>query len=138
MVVAMTAGRKERDRDAVARVLIVVAAAVVLLGMTVRVVRVVDAHRRRLCLGTRVDDFAELRRETLGADQLHIAWATVLLVVRRAAADHVHVQLRDDRISRDRGMIREIRGAPKTFLFTGVPDEDDRPLGLHRTGRERL
>src|SRR5262245_54622527 len=105
MVVAMTAGREKRDRDAVTRVLVVIAAAVILLRMTVRVVRVIDAHRRRLRLGGCVDDFAELRRETLGADQLDVPWTAILLVVRRAAADHVHVQLRDDRITRDRGMI---------------------------------
>src|SRR5262245_12037841 len=138
MVVAMTPGREKRDRNAIARVFIVVAAAVVLLRMTVRIVRVIDAHRRGFRLGGRVDDFAELRRKTFGADQLHIAWATILLVVPRAAADHVHVQLRDDRVTRDRGMIREIGRAPQTFLLAGVPDEDDRALRLHRTGRERL
>src|SRR5690242_14583975 len=76
VVVAMPAGGEERDRDAVSRVLVVVAAAVVLLRVAVGVELVVESERFRLRLVYRLDEVPQLRRQAPRSDQLEIARAT--------------------------------------------------------------
>src|SRR5262249_32387725 len=96
VVVAMSASGEEHDRDAVARVLVVIAPAVVLLRMTVGVVLVVELEGRRLRLSHRLHEITELRGQATRADELQIARATALYVARSAAPHHVDVQLGDD------------------------------------------
>ena len=112
VVVAVAAGREKDDRNAVARILVVVAAAVVLRGMSVRVELVVEMKRRGFRLGDRLDQVAELRGQSARPDELKVSGATALLVMRSAAADHVHIELRDDRIAWDRGMVGEVLRSP--------------------------
>src|SRR5262252_1792197 len=71
-------------------------------------------------------DLIELRTDAVGADQINCVRLARLVVA--VAANHVDVELRDDVIEIDGRMIHEIARAPKPALFTGVPDEQHRPL----------
>src|SRR6185437_3495700 len=108
MVVAVTARRKERDRDAGACVHVVIAAAVELLRVAGRVELIIERERLLASLVHGLDQVAELGREPARADELHVTWAAAILVVGAASPHHVHVELRDDRVAGYRRMVREI------------------------------
>src|SRR5437016_5535619 len=63
MVVAVTASREERDRNSVARVLVVVAAAIDLLRVSARVERVVEREVVSSTFVHRLDNVAKLSRQ---------------------------------------------------------------------------
>src|SRR5881394_45088 len=69
MVVPVTSGREKLDRNAVARVHVVIAAAVVLLRVAGGIVLVVERERLASGLVDSLDEIAELGRETPRADQ---------------------------------------------------------------------
>src|SRR5678815_2438940 len=96
--------------NAIARVAVMVCAAVVLQGMAGLVVREIEAEGLRLTGVHAVDDIAELRRETAEAYDLQVSRAGPRQVVDRAPADHVHVDLRHQRVAGHRGVIREPSG----------------------------
>src|SRR5690349_8635840 len=72
MIVAMPTRGEEDDRNSVARILVVIAAAVVLLRMSVGVVLIVEPERRLLRLPHALHQIAELRGETMRSDQLQV------------------------------------------------------------------
>src|SRR6267142_601198 len=108
MVVAVIARREERDGNAVARVHVVIAPAVVLLRMPRGVELIIERERLLPSLVHGLDQIAELGREPARADELQVSRTAASLVVGAAPAHHVHVELRHDRVARDRRMVREI------------------------------
>src|SRR5205807_7915421 len=60
------------------------------------------------------------------------------LVAGGAPADHIHVQLRDDRVAWHGRVVREGARAQQPFLLAGVPHEQDRPLRLALERRNPL
>ena len=108
-------------------------------GWPLASMRVVEGEAELVGLVHVLDQVAELGGQPARADELHVAGpaaeVTAVLrragdVGRRAAADHVHVELRDDRVARHRRMVREVLGAEEARLFARVPDEEDRALRL--------
>ena len=134
----MTTGGKKHDRYAVARVLIVVASAVILLGMTIGVVLIVEVEGGGLRLRHRFDEITELAGQPTRADQLQVPRPATFHIVGMAPPDHVHVQLSDNRIARNRWMIREVLRSPEALLFAGVPYEKNGALGLHSGADQRF
>src|SRR4029077_20247938 len=72
-------------------------------------------------------------------DELHVGGASVQryavlrptgLIAGITAADHVHVELRHDRVAWYGGVIGEIAGAEQALFLGGVPHEKDRALRL--------
>ena len=59
-------------------------------------------------------------------------------VGRRTSAHHVQVEIGHDRVARHGGVVGKPLRAPQSLLLTGLPDEEQRPHGLHRTLRKRL
>ncbi len=59
-------------------------------------------------------------------------------VGRHAAADHVNIDLRHDRITRHRGIVGEVLRSPKAALAASVPDEENRPLRFDLPLHQRL
>src|SRR3954463_10734600 len=105
MVFRMTARREKGHRNAVARVHVVIAAAVVLAGVPVRVVLIVVLERRVELSPFGIDDVAELRGEPARSDDLKRAGAAAGSHGTWSPTDHVDVDLRDDRVARHRGMV---------------------------------
>ena len=132
----MIAGREEGDRNPVARVHVVITAAVVLLGMPRGVELIIERKRLLPGLVHRLDHVAQLGRQPARADQLQISGSAAGLVVGPPAPHHVHVELRDDGIARDRRMVREVLRAEQPQLLARMPDENQRPLGLRLLTRE--
>ncbi len=128
VIVAVPAGGEERDRNAIARVFVVIAAAVDVLRVAVGVEGVVEYKGLLLLLVHCLDDVAQLRGQPATSDQLEVMRAAARNVGRLAAPDHVHVELRNDRITRDGWMIREPLRTVKSQLFSRVPDEHQRAL----------
>src|SRR5215218_6409137 len=77
MVVRVAASGEEHHRDAVAGVLIVVAAAVDVLRVAVRVDGVVEVEPELVGLVYVFDQIPELGRQPPRADQLEVSWPTV-------------------------------------------------------------
>src|SRR5262249_16264626 len=95
---AVKTGREEHYRNPQASIVVMVAAAVDVLRVTVRVVLIVELERHLLRLVHLLNDVAELRGETARADELHVSLAAARDVLRRATAQHVYVELRHDRV----------------------------------------
>src|SRR5258705_379929 len=112
-VVAGVPRPEERDRNAVARIHVVIAAAVVLLRMAGGVELIIERKRLLPRLVHGLDQVAQLGREPAGPDELQVSRPPAVLVVGAAAAHHVHVQLRDDRVARPGGVTRERFGPPQ-------------------------
>src|SRR5438094_4282458 len=130
MVFRMAAGRHEHDRNAITRIRIVVAAAVVLSRMPVRVIAVIELERGRELLAFHLDDVAELRRQSSRSNELQVARASAWRKRAWAATDHVDVDLSHDGIAWHRGMVGEVPRAEHPFLLRDVPYEQNRPLRL--------
>src|SRR5437763_16477532 len=96
VVIAVATRREENNRDAVSRVLVVIAAAVVLLGVAVRVKLVVELERRRLRLCDRLYEITKLGRQPTRTNQLQISRPSTFHVIGSTTTDHVDVELRDD------------------------------------------
>ena len=130
VVVPVAAGAEEGDRDPVARVHVVVAAAVEVVGVPVGIVgrsRTTSPYLpSRFTCSARSPSSVESRREP-------IAW---MYPGRRSFSslggpprrDHVDVDLRHDRIARHRRVIGEPAAALEPRLLAGVPHEEQRPL----------
>src|SRR5881296_2912265 len=108
MVFRMTARGHEHDGNAIARVRVVVAAAVVLSRMTVRVVRVVELERGREFFALDLDDVAELCRQPSRADELQVAGTAAGRQCARSTTDHIDVDLSNDGIARNGWVIGEV------------------------------
>ena len=101
VVIEVPSRAHEHDRDAIAGVLVVITAAVVLLGVSLSVEGVIEPE---VVPARRVHAFheiAKLRRKTARAEKLEVALAgaargTAGNVISATAADHVDVELRDD------------------------------------------
>ena len=131
VIVGVPAGRHEDDGDAVARVVVVVGAAVVLLGMAACIVLEVEHPVELLLDAHLLDEVTELRGELSRADELEVVRTAVDLVACLATADHIEIELRDDLLARHCGVIGEMLGAEQPELLAGMPDEDEGTLGLH-------
>ena len=122
----MQPGREEDDRNALRRVAVVIASVVELFGIARIVDLVVERQRlRQRCVG-RAADVVQLGADAIGADQVHRVRLARLVVA--VPADHVDVQLRDDRVERHRRVVGEVPRAVQPALLAGVPDEQQRPL----------
>src|SRR4029077_12456557 len=128
----MQAGGEERDRNAVARVLVVVRAASDVRGWPAGSDRVVEYQAVPTGRIDPLHEIPQLGREAARPDQLQVARAAVQrrsvlaaprLIAVGAPADHVHVELRRDGIARHRGVVREVARAQQPLLLTGVPYE---------------
>src|SRR5688572_1314976 len=121
VVVAMPARGEEHDRNAVARVHVVIAAAIDVLRMTVGVERVVERESRFLFRVHILDEIAKLRREPTRADDLYVTFVATVQelarlsfarnVRRPTATDHVDVELHDDGIAWHGRMVGEVTRA---------------------------
>ena len=100
--------------------------------MSVGIHRVIERERFSLAPVHRFGEVAELGRQPARANELQIIRISIVahaggsdtgVVRRRAATNHVHVQLRDDRIARDCGMVGKPLGSVKPFFLADVPHE---------------
>src|SRR5258708_3620734 len=139
MVVRVSARGEEDDRDAVARVLVVIAPAIDVRWMAVGVHGIIECQRMLLGAIHGLGEIAQLRGESTRSNQLNVVGIAVVslafpgysrVVSGRATTHHVHVELRDDRIARDSRMIGVPLRSVETGFFTDVPYEQQRPLGL--------
>ena len=101
-----------------------IAAAVDVLRVTVRVELIIECERLLPGLVHRLDQIAELGREAARADELQVSRPTAILIIGAATANHVHVELRHDRVARDRRMVGEILRSEQPELLARMPDED--------------
>src|SRR5688572_11205074 len=136
VIVAVPRGRKERDRNSVASVLVVIAPAVDALRVPVRVEAVVEDEAMVSALVHRLDDVPKLRGKPSAPDELKEVRTAARTVLSLAAADHVYVELRNDRIPRNRWMFREPFSPVQAELFRRVPHEDQGSLWFSLRERE--
>jgi len=123
MIIRMHVGEEEHRRNAVLRVRELIAPVIVLVAvMEPEVVLLLHIHG--------IDDVAQFGRHAACTLHLEIIGSTSDPVAGVAAADHVDVDLRDDRIPRDRRMAGEPVRPSHVDFFATVPDEDDGPFGL--------
>jgi hypothetical protein len=101
MVVDVTASAQERNWDSVPRVLVMITAAVVLLGMTGSIERVIELQAVPVVDVHPLEEITKFGRQSSRSDQLHIAWISAGKVARLSPADHVDIELSDDRVARD-------------------------------------
>ncbi len=134
----MLAGGEERHRDPEPGVHVVVAPAVDVGRMAVRVPRVVEAEAVLPLRVGLLDQATQLGGEPARADELEVPRAAARDVGGVAAADHVHVELGHDGVARHRRMTGEPVGAEQAELLGGVPDEEDRAPGPVGRAGQRL
>src|SRR5450759_4908875 len=106
--------------------------------MPIRVKRVVEAEWSRLALVYRFHDVTQLGREPARSHELQIRRSATHEIERAATADHVHVQLRHDRVSRNGGIVREVSRSQEARLFSRGTEEEERPARPHAGPGERL
>ncbi len=130
----MQAGGEEHDRNALVRIAVVIAPEVDAFRMRRRVPLAIDRKRSRRREIDRVDDRSHHLTLALGG----CLRSNYVKGIGRIAADHVGIQLRDDRVDRHGRVIREPLGAEETFLLRRMPDEQCRPARLYWQLRPRL
>src|SRR4051812_7039485 len=96
MIVDVTARAHERDRNSVSRILVVIAAAVVLLRVSRCIERVVELQSVSIVEIHFLEKVTELGRQAPRTDELEITRISAGEIARLTSSDHVDVQLRND------------------------------------------
>src|SRR5437660_10364169 len=100
--------------------------------MAVRIHCVVERQRMLFRPIHRLREIAELGRESTRSDQLHVIGITVVpdsflrdaRVIRdRSSANHIHVELSDNRVARNGRVIGVPLRSVETGFLTNVPNE---------------
>src|SRR5205814_9127720 len=99
---------KENDGYPPPRIMEVIAAAVDVLRMAGRVEGIVEGERLALMTVHVFHRVAELARQPPRAHEREVVRPTHRKIPRLASTHHVHVELRDNRVPRHCGVLREV------------------------------